>query len=218
MKNVRVIIADDHPIVRSGIRHELEKYGGFDVLEETDNADDALSLTLRHKPDVLILDMNMPGETRVIDVIRHLKEIEHHSRILVITAYKEAAVVIGSIQAGADGYLLKEEDIESIPVAVHTVVKGDAWVSQGVTNVLTSQMKASSQRPQITERESQVLLLLTEGLKNDEIGKELGISRRTVEFHMTNIMSKLNLDSRGKVIAWAKKNLHMKGMVRPSEP
>ncbi len=213
MNTIKIIIADDHPVVRSGICHELSKHADFEVIRQTDNADDALSLTLEKTPDVLILDINMPGQIKVIDVIRKIKSKALPVRVLIITAYKEAGVVIGTIQAGADGYLLKEEDLESIPVAVRAIMKGDAWVSQGVTKVLTTRMRDAAQQPLITQRETEVLRLVCEGLTNDEIARELGITRRTVEFHMTNIMDKLGLTSRGKVIAWAKKNMPMNDIV-----
>ena len=206
---IRVIIADDHPVVRSGVRSELTKYADFDVIKETMNTDDALSLTLEYSPDVLILDINMPGSIKAIDLVRKIKQDEHPTKILIITAHNEAGVVIGSIQAGADGFLLKDDDITCIPEAVRAIAKGNDWVSQSVTKVLTTKLKNASKTPLITNRESEVLLLVSEGMKNDDVARELGISRRTVEFHMTNIMEKLDLESRGKVIAWAKKNLHL---------
>ncbi len=207
MTTIKIMIADDHPVVRSGICQELSNHADFEVIRQTDNTDDALSLSLELLPDILILDLTMPGKVKAIDVIHQIKEKCPSVQVLVITAHKDASVVIGAIQAGADGYLLKEEDQESIPVAVRTIVKGDAWVSQGVTRVLTTRMQDAVRQPLITQRESEVLLLLCEGLRNDEIARELSVTRRTVEFHMTNIMDKLGLDSRGKVIAWAKKNM-----------
>lgn len=124
--SIRVLIADDHPLVRSGIRSELSRHSAeFEVVGEALSGDEALSLAKALHPDVLLLDVNMPG-LKAIEVLKEVKKQSLASQVLILTAYGDTATILGMMNAGADGYVLKDDDPLTLPEAIHTVVKGGA--------------------------------------------------------------------------------------------
>ena len=198
MAKIRVLIADDHPIVRSGVRNELAYAGGFEVVGEALDGDQALHLAQELEPDVLILDVNMPG-VKAIQVLRILKEASPEIRILVLTAYNDPGTVIGLLKAGADGYLLKDEDPAFIPEAVRSVSIGETWLSPTIPEQVAAilhENQGTSLGEALTDRELEVLRFLEEARANKEIALALQTSERTVEFHVSNILSKLGVQSR----------------------
>lgn len=206
---IRVVIADDHPIVRSGIRSELARHPAeFEVVGEAVNGDEALSLTRELHPDVLMLDVNMPG----LKAIEVLKEVKNHSlacQVLILTAYGDTATILGMLNAGADGYLLKDDDPVILSEAIYTVVKGGTWFSQAVSEKLISAVKGKQEAVlggTLTKREREILHFLSEGSTNKEIAVALQTSERTVEFHVSNILSKLGVKGRWEAVIWAKEH------------
>lgn len=208
MAKIRVLIADDHPIVRSGVRNELAYYGGFEVVGEALDGDQALRLAQELEPDVLMLDVNMPG-MKAIQVLRTLKEASHGIRILVLTAYNDPGTVIGLLKAGADGYLLKDEDPALISEAVRAVSKGETWLSPTIPEevvAIVRESQGTSIGEALTDRELEVLRFLEEARTNKEIALALQTSERTVEFHVSNILAKLGVKSRLEAALWAKEH------------
>ena len=208
MAKIRVLIADDHPIVRSGVRNELAYAGGFDVVGEALDGDRALRLAQDLEPDVLMLDVNMPG-MKAIQVLRILKEASPRIRILVLTAYNDPGTVIGLLKAGADGYLLKDEDPALIPEAVRAVSRGETWLSPTIpveVVAIVQESQGTSIGETLTERELEVLRFLEEARSNKEIALALHTSERTVEFHVSNILAKLGVKSRLEAALWAKEH------------
>jgi len=205
---ISVLIADDHPIVRSGIVQELSQFEEFHIVGEVQTTDEALSATIQLTPDVLILDINMPGQIKAIEVVQSLKRADQPTRVLVLTAHRESGIVLAYIQAGTDGYLLKEEDLTSIPRATRDVANGSTWISQGVAEVLTNHIRHRKRKDSgiLTGRELEVMLLVAEGMTNTEIAQQLNLTKRTVEFHITNIRDKIGARSRSGIISWAKTN------------
>ena len=207
-KRVRIVIADDHPIVRSGIRAELSRHPDLEVVGEALNGDEALRLAREVRPDVLLLDINMPG-LRAIKVLGEVKGEAYTCRVLVLTAYGDTATVLGMIQAGADGYLLKGEESSAIPEAIRAILAGETWLSRSVSRQLVSIVRGEKNAKlgaQLTEREKEVLKLLGEGGTNKEIAAVLHTSERTIEFHMSNILEKLGVKSRVEAVLWAKEH------------
>lgn len=205
---IRVIIADDHPIVRSGIRSELARHADFAVAGEALDGDAALRLAHELKPDVLMLDVNMPG-LRALKVLQELKGLPSTCRVLVLTAYSDTVTVLGMLKAGADGYLLKDDDPTMIPEALRAVAAGKTWLSPSVAAI--ARVAPSGSAPPeddyiLTRRERQVLRLLIRGCTNKEISQEMQTSERTVEFHVTNLIQKLGVNSRLEAALWAKEN------------
>lgn len=204
-ESIRVLIADDHPVVRAGIKTMIEKEPDLSVVGEIAAGDRVETLTLQWRPDVLVLDVNMPGLDPVA-ATRSLKKHRPTLNILVLTAYDDDAYVTGLLSAGATGYLLKEEALDTLVAAVRAVARGDSWLSQRVAGRLARKAITPSQAAPagpLTSREREVLRLLALGLSNDGIADRLYIAKRTVQNHVSNIYSKLDLDSRAEAVLYA---------------
>jgi DNA-binding NarL/FixJ family response regulator len=201
---IRVVVADDHPVVRSGIAGLLEKEADLHVVGEVEDGDKVESLTRQWQPDVLVLDVNMPGLDPVI-TIRQLKELCPALNILVLTAYDDDAYVTGLLSAGATGYLLKEEALETLVAAIRAVHKGESWLSQRVADRLARKAiaPAHAEIEPLTPREREILRLLALGLSNDEIAEKLFITERTVQNHVSSIYGKLRPSSRAEAVLYA---------------
>jgi DNA-binding NarL/FixJ family response regulator len=193
---VRVILADDHPITREGIKKFLINSGDIELIAEAKDGVEALRLVDEMDPDVLILDMEMP-ELKGLEVARHLKEKGAMVKILALSTYDSKQYIFGSLAAGASGYLTKEEIPENILEAIRGVARGEqGWVSRRVAAVMSSWAQTGDKNSELTEREKQVLSQIVEGKTNQEIGYQLSISQKTVEKHLEAIFSKLNVNSR----------------------
>lgn len=213
---IRVLVADDHPIVRAGIVSMLSKEADIRIVGETGNGKQVERLTAETAPDVLVLDVNMPGLDPV-GVTRHLKERHSTSRVLVLTAYDDDAYVTGLLSAGATGYVLKDEALDTLVTAIRAVAKGESWLSQRIAGRLARKAVAQGEGdagPEpLTAREQEVLRLLALGLSNEEIAEKLVITRRTVQNHVSSIYGKLELASRAEAVLYAIRN----GMVDVNE-
>jgi DNA-binding NarL/FixJ family response regulator len=204
---IRVLIADDHPIVRSGLRGELAYDEGVVVVGEALNGDEALRLAQELQPDVLLLDVNMPG-MKAIHVLKEVKRSLPACRVLVLTAYGDSGTVLGMLKGGADGYLLKDEDPLVIHEAIRAVAGGQTWLSQAVSEqlVLLTRGDTATLGDTLTRREQEVLHLIGEGKSNLEIAQMLSVAERTVEFHVGNVLKKLGVRSRVEAAVWAKEH------------
>ncbi len=197
MDKIHVILADDHPITRAGIRRFLEKAADIEIIGEADNGDVALQMALEQNPDVLLLDMEMPGLSGV-EVAKALKTAGSQIRILALSSYADRQYIFGVLSSGALGYLSKEEIPQTIVDAVRGVAKGEkGWLSRKVAAILSSWTQSEDlDEKQLTDRETEVLKGVVAGRTNQEIGQELGISPKTVEKHLESIYSKLKVASR----------------------
>jgi two-component system nitrate/nitrite response regulator NarL len=206
---IRVLIADDHPLVRSGIRSELSRRAAeFEVVGEALSGDEALSLAEALRPDVLLLDVNMPG-LKAIEVLKAVKKQSLAGQVLILTAYGDTATILGMLNAGADGYVLKDDDPLTLPEAIHTVVNGGAWFSQAVSEKLITVAKGKKEAALgdgLTKREQEVLHFLSEGSTNKAIAIALQTSERTVEFHVSNLLKKLGMKGRWEAVIWAREH------------
>lgn len=193
---VRVVLADDHPITREGIKKFLTNYEDIELIGEAEDGKEALRLVDELHPDVLILDMEMP-EMKGLEVALHLKERQPAVKILALSTYDSKQYIFGSLAAGASGYLTKEEIPENIIEAIRGVARGEqGWVSRRVAAVMSSWAQAGDKNHELTERELQVLHQIVEGKTNQEISYQLGISQKTVEKHLEAVFTKLNVNSR----------------------
>jgi two-component system response regulator DegU len=197
MEKIRVILADDHPITRAGIRRFLEKAPDIEIIDETDNGDDTLQRSLEQNPDVLLLDMEMPGLSGV-EVAKALKAAGSQTRILALSSYVDRQYIFGVLSSGALGYLSKEEIPQTIVDAVRGVSRGEkGWLSRKVAAILSSWTQTNDlDEKQLTNREIDVLKGVVSGQTNQEIGQDLRISPKTVEKHLESIYSKLKVASR----------------------
>ena len=204
-ETIRVILADDHPLVRQGIRLFLEEADDVIVVAEATDGSEAVRLVEEHLPDVAVLDIQMPGLSG-IEATRQIKARFPQVRVLILTAYDEEPYVLALLQAGASGYLLKSADADELVRAVRAVHRGESALSPQAAARVVHQIqseRAFAQVEALTSRETEVLRLAAQGLTNIAIGHELGISARTVQGHLSNIYGKLEVQSRTEAVTEA---------------
>lgn len=206
---IRILLADDHPLVRSGIRNELARFDmELEVIGEAVDSDETLALAETLRPDLLILDINMPGR-RAIEVLNAIKQNQPDCRVLILSAYADTATIVGVLKAGADGYILKDDDPMTLAEAIQSVMSGRSWYSQAVTEKVAAAVRDHSEDilgTTLTKREGEVLLQMSEGSTNAMIAQVLQTSERTVEFHVSNIFRKLGVKGRLEAVLWAKEH------------
>ncbi|MBI1880436.1 MAG: response regulator transcription factor [Chloroflexi bacterium] len=196
MTTIRVVVADDHPVAREGLSNLLNKAVDIEVVGETDNGVEVLRLVEGLTPDVLLLDMEMPGLTG-IEVAQQLQITKSPVRILALSAHDDKEYIQGLLVNGAAGYLTKEEVPQTIIEAVRGVARGEqGWVSRQVAVQMATWLQEETTQPALTKRELEVLKLVVKGKTNQEIGITLGISEKTVEKHLEGVFTKLQVSSR----------------------
>ncbi len=200
-ETIRVLVADDHAVVREGIRHVLERVEGLEVVAEAADGDEVLPLVEQHEPDLVVLDVSMPGLTG-LEVTRLLRQREDGIGILILSMHDNPEYVLEAVRAGADGYVLKDAGPGELREAVRAVQEGKEYLSERVTHQLSVALRAEleheqrrSRLEQLTPREQEVLLRVARGRTSREIAEEFGISPRTVETHRERIMGKLRIRS-----------------------
>jgi len=202
MQKIRTLIADDHTIVRAGIRQFLESAPDIEVVAEAEDGEQAKSLIQTESPDVAVLDIQMPKATG-IEVARWAKTNTQGVGILILTAYNDDPYVMAVLQAGANGYVLKTAAPDDIIQAVRDVHAGKSVLDPSVTGALMAQLFHKSETQAVeqpTEREMEVLHLVAKGYTNKAIGVQLGISDRTVQGHLAHIFDKLQAGSRTEAV------------------
>jgi len=197
MPDIRVLIVDDHPVVRTGIRNMLDPAMGISVIGEASTGAEAMEMIKSLQPDVVLLDMKLPDMSG-IDVIKYIYEAKSTSRVLGLSSYDDREFISQLLNYGASGYLLKEEVPEYIIEAVRGVAHGQAgWVSRKVAALLSQiLLKDKEDGTDLTTLELEVLRLVVDGKTNDQIGVSLGISVKTVENHLHAIFRKMGVISR----------------------
>ena len=206
MDTTGIVIADDHRLIREGIKTYLQTQEGFNVLGEAENGEQAVELALQLKPDVIIMDLNMP-KMDGIQAINKLKKVSPETKIIVLTVFTQNDKVFPAINAGADGYLLKDILPEELISAIHTVMEGKPAVHPEIVQKLMmgiSSTADNSKLKMLTSRETEVLYLLAEGKSNEEIARELIISVQTVKTHVHNIFTKLDMTKRVQAALFAR--------------
>lgn len=204
---IRVILVDDHPVVRFGIRRALGRYSDINVLAEAGSGEEALALVAQLKPDVLLVDMEMPGMNGV-ELTRQVRSQFPGVHILALSAYEDRAYVLEILQLGASGYLTKDETTEFIGDAVRGVAQGQAgWLSRRISAQITNWMRRDEQNTHaLTQREMEVLRLLVDGNTNQRMALELQISEKTIEKYIESILRKLDVRSRVEAAVYAVRN------------
>lgn len=198
---IRVLVVDDHAVVREGIRHVLSESTGFNVVGEAENGSQAVAMVRQQHPDVVLLDITMPAESG-LDVATRLRQLAPEIRILILSMHEQGEYVLEAVRAGANGYVLKDTRPAELRDAVRAVHVGEEYFSPAVAGRLSAALRGELELEKtrgklelLTRRERDVLLLVAEGRTNKEIGAQLAISPRTVETHRESIVRKLEIRS-----------------------
>jgi DNA-binding NarL/FixJ family response regulator len=207
---IRVLVADDHAVVRSGLVHLLGTADDMVCVGQAPDGTAALALIEELAPDVVLLDLAMPG-TDGVGVIRALRGAGNRVGILVLTSFAEADMVLEAVHAGADGYLLKQSEAEAVLGGVRSVARGDAPVDPSVARSLMTGMRDRAQADLLSVREREVLELIRQGQPNKTIARRLQISERTVKAHATHIFQRLGVADRTQAAVWAERHLRAAG-------
>lgn len=196
---IRILLADDHPVVRDGLAAMLATQPDFEVVGEAGNGAEALTEAARLRPDVVLMDLEMPALDG-IEAIRRLRAADPSAQVVVLTAFDTDERIVGAIQAGAQGYLLKGAPRAEIFAAIRTVSAGGALIPPVIASKLLRQVREDA----LTAREKEVLELVATGLANGEIAGRLFISERTAKFHVSSILSKLGAKNRTQAVRLAR--------------
>lgn len=211
MSSIRVLLADDHPALRVGLRVLLDRAPGIEVVGETDDGETALAMAETLSPDVVVLDCQLPGMDGVA-VASALRRRAFVGRVLALSAYDDDQYLAGMADAGAVGYLLKNEAPGQIVAAVQAAMQGaerreTLWTPEQSARIQRWRAEVARVRESLTRRECEVLGLVADGLSNKEIAQALHVTVRTADFHVSNILRKLDVISRVEAAVWAKDHL-----------
>ncbi len=189
-QSIRVLIVDDHDIVREGLRAVLRVEPDLELIAEAKDGEEAVAKARALKPDVIVMDLMMPRKSG-LEAIREIRQTNAEARILVLTSFAEDEMVFAAIRSGALGYLLKESSAQELPDAIRCLYRGESSLHPSIARklVMHCAYEPSPAPDALTETECQVLKLMARGLKNQAIGTQLNISERTARFHVSNILS-----------------------------
>lgn len=201
-KNIRVMIVDDHSVVRSGLSKFLMVCPNLELVAEAENGEEALRLCALYRPDVILMDLMMPGMGGVA-ATRQIRQRYPGTQIIVLTSFSEENLVQGALQAGAIGYLMKNVTASELGRAIRAAHAGKLTLSSEASEALAQSVIHSVPGNELSERERDVLRLMVKGLSNNEIAETLYISLGTVKFHVRNIFSKLCVESRVEAVTLA---------------
>ena len=211
---LRILIVDDHEVVRLGLRSLLSNQANFVVADEAASAKEAVEKAVQHRPDVVVMDIRMPGENG-IEACREIKMHLPNTEVLMLTSYAEDEMLFDAISAGAAGYVLKQGGGDELIRAIQRVGQGDALLDPAVTQRVLARVRQATRQEQaaafndLTEQELRVLGLVSEGRTNKEIAKSLFLGEGTVRNYVSSILSKLGLTNRAEAAAYAvRHNLH----------
>jgi len=207
MKRIRILLADDHAVVRQGFRMILAAHPDMEIVGEAGNGREAVELAERLKPEVVVMDVSMP-ELNGIEATRRLAASMPHSRVLALSMHKDSVYVREILRAGARGYLLKDSVADDLVSAVRAVASGEGYLSPQVSNAVLDDYRRHATNPidLLTSREREVLQMLAEGKTNKEIAGVLNLSPYTVEAHRGRVMEKLNVHTIADLVRFAVRN------------
>lgn len=207
--SIRVMLADDHILMRQGIRQLLEFDNSIEIVGEVSNGEQCMDAIYRVKPHVLLLDINMPVKNG-IEVLRQIRNEKIDVKVLILTVHNEIDYLLKAMDIGVDGYILKESDFSELKKAIDTVMSNETYIQPNLIPLLNNRMvsrdKDKDKIEELTKRELEVLIEVANGKLNKEIGNELKISERTVKNHISNIFKKIDVSDRTQAAVFAIKN------------
>ena len=203
---IKILLVDDHEVVRMGVRTLLERRPGFVVVGEAGSAQEAVTQARQAQPDVIVMDIRMPNGNG-IEACREIRGERPETRVIMLTSYADDEAVYGSIMAGASGYLLKQTRGQNLAEAIERVARGESLLDPSVTDKVLNRMRAlargeSDELSVLTDQERKILALIAEGKTNKEIAEEVYLSDKTVKNYVSSILSKLNLRRRSEAAAF----------------
>jgi DNA-binding NarL/FixJ family response regulator len=199
---IRIVIADDHPVVRAGLRAVLDVAGDIEVVGEAATPDEAVALAASLDPDLVLMDLQFGQERTGADATRQIRAAEAAPYVLVLTNYDSDGDILGAVEAGASGYLLKDAPPAELLAAVRAAAAGESALAPAVASRLLARMRAP--RVSLSAREIEVLRLVADGASNTEVGARLHITDATVKSHLVHVFSKLGVSSRTAAVAEAR--------------
>lgn len=209
MSMIRVLTADDHKMVREGLRRILEFDGEIQVIDEADNGEECIKKIRSSKPDIVLLDINMPVMNG-IEALQEIRKKKLKTKVIILTVHNEIEYLLRAVDIGIDGYVLKDSDAHELIRAVTSVYEGDKFIQPSLIPLLNSKLIArdldAERLEQLSKREIEVLKLVAVGMFNKEIGVELGISERTVKNHLSSIFKKIDSSDRTQAAVFAIRN------------
>ncbi|WP_426139129.1 two-component system response regulator NarL [Pseudomonas sp. DWP3-1-2] len=207
-----ILLVDDHPMMRHGIRQMLELEDDFRIVGEASNGQEALSLIEPLQPDLVLLDNNMP-QMNGIETLRRLRAMQYKGKVLLFTVSDAEDDIRDALRLDADGYLLKDMEPELLIQYIRDALNGSLVISPGLTRVMAQALRSPPRQAvvELTERERQVLKTIASGFSNKVIGHKLGITEGTVKVHVKNLLHKLGLRSRVEAAVWAMEHLRSTG-------
>lgn len=199
---IRIVLADDHPVVRAGLRAMLSDDPDLDMIGEAATPDDAVALATGLTPDVVLMDLQFGTDQTGADATRRIRALRNPPAVLVLTNYDTDSDILGAVEAGASGYLLKDSPPEELIAAIHAAARGETALAPAIAGRLLARMR--SPQPSLSARETEVLRLVADGATNNEIATQLHISDATVKSHLVHIYTKLDVSSRTAAVAAAR--------------
>ena len=208
MGKIRVIVADDHPLIRQGIVSTVSSESDLEVVDQVADGHKAIESCEKNQPHVLILDVGMPGPGPATTV-RSVQQVAPDTKVLVLTAYDDDTYIRQLLKAGVSGYLLKDEGVGNVVRALRSIHEGATWFSQSITEkfVRWQYGQQAEITADLTGREQQVLELIAEGLDNAEIADRLNLAEQTVRNYASSVYEKIGVNSRAQAVIWARENL-----------
>lgn len=207
--SIKIMIADDHSMIREGLRSLLELEGEIEVIAEAENGEDCLEKLKTYKPDVLLLDIDMPKKNG-LQVLQVFKEQSVIQKVLVLTVHNQVEYLMGAMDLGVNGYILKDSESRELKKAIFTIYEGKIYLPSSLVPLMSSkkmQKNVDSEKiDSLTKRELEVLKLLAVGMYNKEVAQNLAISERTVKNHVSNIFKKLEVTDRTQAAVFAIRN------------
>ncbi len=210
-KKITVLIADDHALIREGIKQILELEGDICVIGQANDGEEAFELAEKLNPDIILLDINMPN-INGIEALRRFKDMGIKSKVIILTIHEDKEYILKTLKLGANGYMLKDSSANSLIEGIRRVAKGEKYIQSSVADLVSASRdddsvdKSIEQINSLTNREYEVLILIAEGLNNKDIAERLYISEKTVKNHVSNIFKKLDLNDRVQAAIFAYKN------------
>ncbi|MEA2382672.1 MAG: hypothetical protein QOH72_2643 [Solirubrobacteraceae bacterium] len=202
---IRVLIADDHEVVRLGIGRLLENRPGIEVVAFANDGAEAVALCAEHAPDVILMDLEMPGVDG-IEATRKIARGDDSARVVVLTSFADRDHIAEAIDSGAVGYLLKDADPEELVAAIHAAAAGESPLTPRVALTVVRELRTAGSTEAISEREREVLALVGAGVPNKQIALRLGISPKTVKSHLSHIFRRIGVADRFEAAMWARRH------------